>query len=51
MYVAFYVAEFVLKPYCSAKILQLLIHAWLRHCATSWKVVGSIPNGVIEIFH
>jgi hypothetical protein len=51
MYVAFSVAEFVLKPYCSAKILQLLIHAWLRHCAISWKVVGSIPDGVIGIFH
>jgi hypothetical protein len=25
-------------------------HSWLRHCATSWKVVGSIPNGVIGIF-
>jgi hypothetical protein len=25
--------------------------SWLRHCATSQKVVGSIPDGVIEIFH
>ena len=24
--------------------------SWLRHCATSWKVAGSIPD-VIEIFH
>ena len=24
---------------------------WLRHCATSWKVAGSIPNGIIGIFH
>jgi len=24
---------------------------WLRHCATSQKVAGSIPDGVIEIFH
>ena len=24
---------------------------WLRQCATSWKVVGSIPDGVIGIFH
>jgi hypothetical protein len=24
---------------------------WLRHCATNRKVAGSIPNGVIEIFH
>ena len=25
--------------------------SWLRHCATSRKVAGSIPNGVIGIFH
>jgi len=25
--------------------------SWLRQCATSRKVVGSIPHGVIEIFH
>jgi hypothetical protein len=25
--------------------------SWLRHCATSWKVVGSIPYCVIGIFH
>jgi hypothetical protein len=24
---------------------------WLRHCATSRKVAGSIPDGVIGIFH
>jgi hypothetical protein len=23
----------------------------LRHCATRWKVVGLIPDGVIGIFH
>jgi hypothetical protein len=25
--------------------------SWLRHCATNRKVAGSIPNGVIRIFH
>ena len=25
--------------------------SWLRHCATSRKVAGSIPNDVIGIFH
>jgi len=25
--------------------------SWLRHCATSWKVAGSIPDGVTYIFH
>ena len=24
---------------------------WLRCCATNWKVVGLIPDGVIGIFH
>ena len=24
---------------------------WLSHCATSWKVTGSIPDGVNGIFH
>jgi len=26
-------------------------HSWLRHCATSRKVAGSIPDDVIGIFH
>ena len=25
--------------------------SWLRHCATSRKVAGLVPNGVIGIFH
>jgi hypothetical protein len=25
--------------------------SWLRHCATSGKVAGSIPDGVTGIFH
>jgi hypothetical protein len=25
--------------------------SWLRHCATSRKVAGSIPNGVTGTFH
>jgi hypothetical protein len=25
--------------------------SWLRHCATRRKIAGSIPDGVIEIFH
>jgi len=25
--------------------------SWLRHNATNQKVVGSIPDGFIEIFH
>jgi len=26
-------------------------YSWLRHCATSWKVPGSIPDGAIVIFN
>ena len=26
-------------------------HSWLRHCTTHKKVAGSIPDGVIGIFH
>ena len=26
-------------------------HRWLRHRTTSWKVAGSIPDGVTVIFH
>jgi hypothetical protein len=29
----------------------LLVAQWLRHCATNRKVAGSIPDGVIGIFH
>jgi hypothetical protein len=25
--------------------------SWLRHCATSWKVVDSIPDDIIGFFH
>ena len=25
--------------------------SWLRHCATSRKVTGSVPDGVTGIFH
>jgi len=27
------------------------INSWLRYCATSRKVAGSFPDGVIGIFH
>jgi hypothetical protein len=28
-----------------------VVAQWLRHCATNQKVVESIPDDVIEIFH
>jgi len=27
------------------------LRSWFRHCATSRKVAGSIPDGVLGIFH
>jgi hypothetical protein len=29
----------------------LMVAQWLRYCATNRKVAGSIPYGVIGIFH
>jgi hypothetical protein len=29
----------------------LMVAQWLRHCVTNLKVAGSIPDGVIGIFH
>ena len=26
-------------------------HSWLRHCATTWKVTGLIPDGVLGTLH
>ena len=34
---------------CSLSLSQ--IHSWLRHCATSREVAGSIPDGIVGIFH
>jgi hypothetical protein len=29
----------------------LMVAQWLRYCATNRKVAGSIPDGVMGIFH
>jgi hypothetical protein len=29
----------------------LMVAQWLRYCAANWQVAGSIPDGVIGIFH
>jgi len=48
----------VLQQACQNDVFDVLpIHVgmwwcnWLRHWATSWKVAGSIPDGVIGSFH
>jgi len=33
------------------KIIETAVVQWLMCCATNRKVAGSIPNGVIGIFH
>jgi hypothetical protein len=32
-------------------VVGIAVAQWLRYCATNRKVAGSIPDGVIEIFH
>jgi hypothetical protein len=42
-------AQFFLCMFVSVLFISIL--SWMRHCATSLKVAGSIPDGVIGIFH
>ena len=35
----------------TVRILGTAVAQWLRCCATNRKVAGSIPDGVIGIFH
>ena len=30
---------------------ETAVAQWLRYCATNWKIAGSIPDCVIEIFY
>jgi hypothetical protein len=32
-------------------LVECVVAQWLRHCATSQKVTGSIPDGVTGTFH
>jgi hypothetical protein len=42
-----------MKIYVATEIKwgPLMVAQWLRCCATNWKVTGSIPGGVLGIFH
>jgi len=43
------------NPFLYSPLMKLgvgrAVRSWMRHCATSRKVAGSIPNAVIGIFH
>jgi hypothetical protein len=47
--------NFVVASYYTIRPLQdwgpLMVAQWLGYCATNRKVAGSIPDGVIAIFH
>jgi len=38
-------------PICTVAYGATRWRSWLRHCATRRKIAGSIPDGVIGIFH
>ena len=48
MWIFFYLFLFCEWSYW---FLGTAVAQWLRHCATNRKVAGSIPDGVIGIFH
>jgi hypothetical protein len=37
--------------YCSCLMWATRWRSWLRHCATSREIAGSIPDGITGIFH
>ena len=44
-------AVYYLIPNCIKLMWGTWWHSWLRHCATSWKIAGSILDGINVIFH
>jgi hypothetical protein len=51
MRVLIFSTTFAKKSLILTRIQRDIVGQWLRHCATTQKVAGSIPDGVIEIFH
>jgi hypothetical protein len=49
----FYVFETLIFNFkhCHVQMRNTRWRSWLRYCATSRKVAGSIPDGVIGRFH
>ena len=51
--IVFY-SSFLLDPVHRERYHSLrgtAVAQWLRRCATIWKVAGSIPDGVMAMFH
>jgi hypothetical protein len=52
LYEEIFVTTFNIKnEMCNYVHVPLMVAQWLRYCATNRKVTGSIPDGVIGIFH
>ena len=47
----FYTSQLHIYIYIYLYISGTQWRSWLRHCATSQKVAGLIPDGVIGFFH
>jgi hypothetical protein len=53
-----YIAVLYCSVFLRGVILRYIVifrgmrwRSWLRHCATSWQVAGSIPDSVSGFFH
>ena len=49
--VSFKISVYLFMSCMKKQIVGTRWYSWLRRCSTSRKVAGSIPNGVIGIFH
>jgi hypothetical protein len=49
--VSYVVTSYQLKIIITLVLVGTAVAQWLRYCATNQKVDGSIPLGVIGIFH
>jgi len=51
IYIYTYIYIYMCVCVCACACRGTRWRIWLRHCATSRKVAGSIPDGVIKFFH
>ena len=45
------IAQYIVLAILVSSVWATAMAQWLRCCATNQKVAGSIPDGVIGIFH